>query len=97
MSMNPGVTAQPDASSTRSPSRFEPISVIFPSAIATSAGLPGAPVPSTTVPPRMTMSAIDHELEQVAVGIARVDAGRGGTTTTFAVDRPLFDLRTRGP
>src|SRR5689334_13633889 len=57
MSMNPGVTAQPDASSSRPPSRFGPIALITPSVMATSAARPGAPVPSKTVPPRMTMSA----------------------------------------
>ena len=44
--MKPGVTAQPDASSSRSPLRFGPISAITPSVIATSATRPGAPLPS---------------------------------------------------
>ena len=35
-----------------------PMSVITPSVMATSAVRPGAPVPSTTVPPRITMSAV---------------------------------------
>src|SRR5262245_33499528 len=58
MSMKPGVTAQPDASSSRRPRSFGPISRITPSAIATSAARPGAPLPSKTVPPRMTRSAV---------------------------------------
>src|SRR5579863_10028683 len=57
MSMNPGATTWPDASSERRPERPVPTSTIRPSATATSARRPGAPVPSTTVPPRMTMSA----------------------------------------
>src|SRR5947208_7508679 len=56
MSMKPGVTAQPDASSSRSPLRFAPISVMTPSEMATSARRPGRPAPSKTVPPRMTRS-----------------------------------------
>ena len=98
--MKPGATAQPDASSSRSPRRFGPISRITPSAIATSAARPGAPLPSKTVPPRMTMSAgmwalplaIDHELEEVPVGVAHVDARRVGATTAFSLDGPLDDL-----
>src|SRR5438477_10938037 len=57
MSMKPGATAQPDASSSRSPRSFGPISRITPPVIATSAARPGAPLPSKTVPPRMTNSA----------------------------------------
>ena len=55
--MKPGVTAQPVASSTRAPVRSVAISLMTPSTIATSAITPGAPLPSKTVPPRMTMSA----------------------------------------
>src|ERR1700752_5209134 len=57
MSMKPGATAQPEASSSRLPRRFGLISWITPPAIATSAARPGAPLPSKTVPPRMTSSA----------------------------------------
>src|SRR5258705_9368921 len=57
MSMKPGATAQPDASSSRWPRSFGPISWITPPAIATSAARPGAPLPSKTVPPRITSSA----------------------------------------
>src|SRR5438874_1366896 len=56
MSMNPGATMQPDASNSVPPCTFGAISWITPSEIATSATCPGAPPPSTTVPPRMTMS-----------------------------------------
>src|SRR5262245_64942036 len=57
MSMKPGATTQPVASSSLAPRRFGPISRITPSAIATSAARPGAPLPSKTVPPRITSSA----------------------------------------
>src|SRR5439155_22104563 len=93
MSMKPGVTAQPDASSSRSPRRFGAISRMTPSAIATSAARPGAPVPSKTVPPRITMSAgigaflsVDHELEEVAVGVEHVHTRRVGLTTDWPLD-----------
>ena len=55
--MKPGVTTHPDASSSRSPCSAVPISEMRPPVMATSARRPGAPVPSTTVPPRITMSA----------------------------------------
>src|SRR5665213_2215329 len=101
MSMKPGVTAQPDASSTRSPERPAPMPTITPSEIARSATRPGAPVPSTTVPPRMTISAlicgslsrIDHELEQVPVRVADVHTRRVPPATTLARDRTLFHGR----
>ena len=81
-----------------------PISAITPSAIATSATRPGAPLPSKTVPPRMTMSAgmsgsslsrIDHELEQVPVGVAHVHARRVEPATALARHRAFFDLGAR--
>src|SRR5947207_14874911 len=90
--MKPGATAQPDASSSRSPTRFCPISWITPSAIATSATRPGAPLPSTTAPPRMTMSAgiptslQSHELPQL---VAR---GPGDRPAVHGHDDP-GDLR----
>src|SRR5437879_1874087 len=93
MSMNPGATAQPDASSSRLPRRVGPISAITPSAMVTSAARPGPPVPSKTVPPRMTRSAaIDHELEQVPVGVAHVHARRRGAPATVPQHRALLDL-----
>src|SRR3954464_13472618 len=84
MSMKPGVTAQPDASSTRSPCRPGPIAVITPSAMATSSRRPAAPVPSYTVPPRMTRSAtMAHDQlrlgEWCTGGGATVDGQDGAT------------------
>jgi hypothetical protein len=57
MSMKPGATAHPDASTSTVPSSFGPISSINPRVMATSAIRPGSPVPSKTVPPRITRSA----------------------------------------
>src|SRR5262245_55704370 len=101
MSMNPGATTHPDASSSSSPLRLGAISRTTPPAIATSATRPGAPLPSTTVPPRMTVSAaigapvrVDHELEEVAVRVARVHARRRSPAPAFARDRSLLDGRT---
>src|SRR5437660_8940305 len=107
MSMKPGVTAQPDASSSCSPRRFGPISRITPPSMATSAGWPGAPPPSKTVPPLTTMSAgiwtsfstlgwIDHEFQKVPVGVAHVHARCVGATTALSCDWALDD-RGAGP
>ena len=54
----PGATTCPAASSSRRPLSPSPISLIVSPLIATSARRPGAPVPSTTVPPRITKSFI---------------------------------------
>src|SRR6266581_4769458 len=55
MSMKPGATISPLASMTRgaSPLRPEPRAAIRSPSTATSAATPGAPLPSTTVPPLM--------------------------------------------
>src|SRR5207342_783494 len=58
MSMNPGATTCPAASSVSLPSRSSPISVMRSPVTATSARRPGAPEPSITVPPRMMRSAL---------------------------------------
>src|SRR5262245_4963711 len=89
--MKPGETPQSVARTSRAPR-----SAIFPSAIATSAARPGAPLPSTTVPPRTTMSGgIDHELEQVAVRVAHVHARRFGPAAALPLDGAFLDLRAR--
>src|SRR3954452_11009037 len=57
MSTNPGVTSRPSASIVRlAVPSTRPSSVTTPPLTATSAVLAGAPVPSTTVPPRITRS-----------------------------------------
>src|SRR4051812_33727852 len=58
MSMKPGATTWPEASSVSLPLRLEPTAVMRPFSTATSALTPGAPVPSITVPPRTTRSAV---------------------------------------
>src|SRR3954470_4520322 len=69
MSMKPGATMQPSASSRRAglsagplrppgPPRFGPMSTIRSPSTATSARYGAAPVPSTTVPPAITTRSI---------------------------------------
>jgi len=56
--MKPGATTRPAASIARSagsPAR-SPIAAIRSPRTATSAGTPGEPVPSTTLPPRIKRS-----------------------------------------
>src|SRR4030095_7375191 len=78
MSMKPGVTISPLASMTRvaSPLRPEPTAAMRSPSTATSAATPGAPLPSTTVPPLMRsdqainlLSCLDdlHRLHLVAL------------------------------
>ena len=56
-SMNPGVTTWPSASMSVAPcSRIRPMVAMRPPAIPTSARYGAMPVPSTTVPLRMTTS-----------------------------------------
>src|SRR5262245_15090852 len=57
MSTKPGVTSRPSASTVRvAEPATRPTSVTTPSRIATSAVRAGAPVPSTSVPARITRS-----------------------------------------
>src|SRR5919201_2274848 len=58
MSMKPGATTCPPASRVRLPSRLSPTALMRSPVTATSARRPGAPLPSSTVPPRMTRSAV---------------------------------------
>ena len=55
--MNPGATTQPAASIERSPDSPVPMPTILPSDTATSPDTLGAPVPSTIVPPRSTVTS----------------------------------------
>jgi hypothetical protein len=54
MSMKPGASTSPSASTMRRALGRPPISVIRPPSTATSARKPGPPPPSTTVAPRNT-------------------------------------------
>jgi hypothetical protein len=57
MSMNPGATTRSEASIvSRAAPSSGPIAAILSPTIATSAGTPGEPVPSTTTPPRISTS-----------------------------------------
>src|SRR4051812_44393328 len=58
MSTHPGATSSPVASISRLPAPTLPTSVTRPLLIATSPLKDAAPVPSTTVPPRITSSCI---------------------------------------
>src|SRR6266567_3172492 len=65
MSMKPGATTWPPASSVRRPSSFSPISVMR------------SPVTSSTVPPRMTRSAVmDRPFFRCAQGVERDKSAR---------------------
>ena len=92
-STKPGVTTRPSASMTSAPvvSRLGPTAVITPSAMATSAERPGAPVPSTTVPPRTTsgreLVAVMPPLSQDA-GV-RTTPGRARTLLRTCVPAPM--------
>src|SRR5262245_6205479 len=54
--MKPGATRRPEASISRAPVTRGPISVMRPSEMPTSARRAGAPLPSTSVPPRTAIS-----------------------------------------
>src|SRR5215207_8614775 len=88
MSMNPGATTCPVASSVRVPSMPSPSSVIRSPVMATSARRPGAPEPSTTVPPRMIRSA----LMVSALSTCQVCRGSG---VVGQVDQPAGPIRHR--
>src|SRR6478609_5263067 len=63
MSTKPGVTSAPSASSSRRPAPSTlPTSATTPSVTATSAVRGAAPVPSTSVPPRITRSWVIRPL-----------------------------------
>src|SRR5437763_3193436 len=94
MSMKPDDAAQPEASSSRSPRRFGPISVITPDETATSARRPTFPVPSSTVPPRMTRSAaIGDELQEIAVRVTDIEAASMGAAAPVSRPRALDHFR----
>src|SRR5439155_21723294 len=77
MSTKPGVTSAPSASiSCRPLPATRPTAVIIPSVMATSAVRASTPVPSTTVPPRMTRSSISQPLDDRHVGLSATFAHR---------------------
>src|SRR4051794_3496572 len=87
MSMKPGATTQPSASTVTSPSRLVPTSVMWPSLTATSARRPGAPVPSTTVPPRITVVSLIPDLLDVLARRYRFCLGRASRRQCLSLGR----------
>src|SRR5436190_6347893 len=87
MSMKPGATMFPPASSARRPSSPSPMSETTPSVSAISAVRAGAPVPSTTEPPRITMSA----------GMGPPSGRKGATLRIQHARRPAHRATTRQP
>src|SRR5207248_2724646 len=75
--MSPGVTSAPAASMTSSPSgeRSGPTSAMTPSRTRTSPATPGAPVPSTIVPPRTSTSPMPRIFARPRRGGAVPDRG----------------------
>src|ERR1700677_299962 len=89
MSMKPGATTQPEASSSRAPCRSGPISSILPAVMATSARRPGPPLPSITVPPRMAISAgISTSVAPRQQELGLIDRRSGGGSTVHRDDDP---------
>src|SRR4051794_25498287 len=95
MSTNPGVTSRPSASTVRTavpPTR--PTSVTTPPCTATSAVRPGAPVPSTTVPPRITRSWSDTSTPsdaQRGQDLFAEEPARGGRVLTVGAEARTGD------
>src|SRR5947208_6433405 len=64
----PGATTRPAASIvSRASSVTSPTATMRPARIPTSARRPGAPVPSTTVPPLITQSSINRSYEPASL------------------------------
>src|SRR6476646_2222942 len=89
MSTKPGVTSSPSAATSRRPRpSTAPTSVMRPAVMATSAVRAGAPVPSITVPARMTTSwsAMGDPLSPFHLFylVAAGDTQLGGRTSRFS-------------
>jgi hypothetical protein len=91
MSMNPGATARPDASTSSRPRAppSAPRAAIRSAAIATSSTTPGEPEPSYTVPWRMMTSYCGAAAHEAASSAARTP------TTAFIAPSPR-DPRSSG-
>src|SRR6516165_5888923 len=96
-SMKPGVTNRPEASTSSSArSGMAPIVATRPAATATSARNGGLPVPSTTVPPRMTRSYIRAPpLVEVDLNVTKIEMREGRRIILFIVT-PAFSFRSGG-
>src|SRR3954447_2263058 len=108
--MNPGATNAPTASTIVSPSGASAVSIstTMPSRTRTSAARAGAPVPSTTVPPRSSRSPMRETLRRLRGGgerelggaqtpaqIAREGAGERGRVDEEPVEVVGVDLPHR--
>src|SRR6516225_4822168 len=97
-STKPGVTSAPSASTfSRANSLTRPTSVTTPSVIATSAVRPGAPVPSTTVPPLINRSCMSDQLseERLDVGHQQVGLFERGEVAAAVEARVADDVEAR--
>src|SRR5207247_260125 len=99
-SMKPGLTAMPRASTSVLPrSVTVPTAAIFSPDTATSARTPGTPVPSNTVPPRITrsnvaMASLPRAMGSLVRGRHRGHAGERGQLARYVGARGLErDLR----
>ncbi len=99
--MKPGATAQPDASSSRAPRRLgtdladhavRDRDVGHPTGRAAPVEDGSAADDDVSRHRSFPSCVIDHELEQIAVGIARVHARCLGPTTAFPRHRALDDI-----
>src|SRR3954451_19139256 len=64
-----------------------------PAPTTATRGVPAGPKSSCRV--GRTSASVDHELEQVAVGITDIDARRGRSPAADALDRALLDAGAR--
>src|SRR5262245_9922767 len=95
MSTKPGATTQPEASSVRAPARPLPTAAMRSPSIATSARRAGAPVPSTTLPPRITRSAMASLHQRVRARQALRLTGREVELERGGAVRDRVDLAVR--
>src|SRR3954452_11758582 len=97
MSTKPGGTRAPSASTSRVPvPSTAPTSVTTPPVMATSAVRAGAPVPSTTVPPRITRSCTASPLQALDDGHVRLASTLAHGLQAVATARSLELVEHRG-
>src|SRR6478736_1884040 len=99
MSTQPGATTSPSASSSRRPvPSTSPTAVMRPSFTATSAARRGVPVPSTTVPLRITRScsAMSPPLARCGVTIPWAPLAPPATVPGSAPDRVPASVGSAG-
>src|SRR5437870_2624780 len=96
-SMKPGATMQPLASTTAAPTagRSAPMAAIRSPSISTSAVLRGAPVPSTTVPPRKSNGAPERKVG-VVMSKERPNCTGDPIVISYRQQQPPFVERRAG-